>query len=155
MSRGPGYQITENEISAIDEIQAGIIKHGKLGNDLRILLHEGIESYKLGFFHASISVLTVVLEKYLRDILIWCEFRSKKSSHPNLEHLEYLEIVEAEIEDGKNELNAHYSFNTICDGLVSYGKITKDGAEVLKGFYKEVRIPVQHGIYARLIKNEF
>ena len=143
-------KLLPEEIIKIDELHDSISKNWELGNDLLILLDDWISALKANLFFSSISVLTVVLEKLLRDTLIMYEYRIVATDNNTDTVMQSLDDIEENIEDKK--WREQYSFNNICDKLVEYKFIEESISIELKEIYKDIRIPVQHWIYSRFIK---
>lgn len=146
-------KLTEAEILQINKLNKSIYENWKLWNDILMLLYDWIESLKNNLFYSSITTLTVFLEKYLRDTLIFYEYHLNDKNTQEQSFMEILEKIEEKIEDGK-EKGKRYTFNKICDKLVKYWKIDEWISKKLKKICDDIRIPVHHWIYARIIKNQ-
>lgn len=120
-----------------------------LNNEWIIILADSINSYNNWQYFWSISTITMFFEKYLRDILIKLE-REISWKRSEKEYLKYLEEIEKNIEDWGSK----YNFYNICDTLYIKNKINYEYFKNLTDMYKQLRTPVQHGIYQRLIKNQ-
>ena len=140
------------ELLFIEELHKSIVDKWQFENDLKMLLWDGVQSLKNNLFFSSISVFTVFLEKYLRDTLIWCEFLETKWAITEELFFQHLEAIEEKLEDGKNEEKNKYMFPIICDKLVKYWKIEEPISLQLKEIYEKIRIPVQHWIYGRIVR---
>ena len=145
-------KLTEVEIKQIKDLHQNIFETWELENDLLSLLSNWVEAFKQNLFYASISVFTVVLEKLLRDKLIMIEYKKDPIDKENWGYIEELERIEEMIEDSTD--GNRYNFNNICKILVELWEIEESVSNKLIKIYKEIRIPIQHGIYGRLIKQQ-
>ncbi len=146
-------KLNKEEILKVEELHKNIFNNGKLWNDILMLLYDWVQSLKNNLFYSSIATLTIFLEKYLRDTLIWCEYSNSNKAIDGESFMELLEKIEEQIEDWKDKWKK-YMFNKICDKLVEYWKINILISNKLKLLYDDIRIPVQHWIYARIIKKQ-
>lgn len=146
-------KLTSQELGLIEKLHKEIVGKWRLENDLKMLLWDWIQSLKANLFFASISVLTVFLEKYLRDALIWHEVMETKWNIEHDKFFEHVEAIEEKLEDWKNDEKKKYMFPVICDKLVAYWKIEEHISVQLKEIYEHIRVPVQHGIYGRIVRN--
>lgn len=145
-------KLTSQELEFIEKLHKEIIQKWRLENDLKMLLWDWIQALKVNLFFASISVLTVFLEKYLRDTLIWYEVMETKWNINHDKFFEHVEAIEEKLEDGRNDKNEKYMFPAICNQLVKYWKIEEHISVQLQEIYKNIRVPVQHGIYGRIVR---
>ncbi len=153
-------QLNKTELKEVNKLYKKILqnrfinKSGFINNELELLLNDWIESLKNNLFFASISVFSTFLEKYLRDKLISYEYlKENKTINDFLpENLEIIQNIEEKIEDWKDQDQKIYIFEKICDKLVKNNQIENDVSEELKELYKDIRIPIQHWIYGRIIK---
>lgn len=146
-------KITSDDLKNIQELHKKILEKWTLENDLRMLLSDWVECLKQNLFFGSISVFTVFIEKYLRDILIRYEFNKNSSIKDLSEHFADLEKIEESIEDWKDETKKRYMFPNICDKLVEAQKMPEHIALKLKEIYEVIRIPVHHWIYWRIVRD--
>lgn len=115
-------------------------------NESKILLWEWITCYENKLYMASLWILVTFLEKYLRDVLIFQEY----DINPNNEDgLSKYDKIEQKIEEDKKK----FTFQWICDKLVTYDLLDEELSWTLKSLYQNLRIPVHHGIYKRLINH--
>ena len=112
----------------------------------KFLLNDWIESVKNELYFASLGVFITFLEKYLRDILIFREYEINILDK-NKEGVFLFDKIEIEIEEWKRE----YTFNGICNSLEEHKILNKELNDKLQLIYKNIRIPVHHWIYKRLV----
>lgn len=110
----------------------------------KILLSEWIICLENEIFMASLWIFMTFIEKHLRDTLIFIEFDINPEDK---DELSKYDEIEKEIE----EWSRKYNFNWICDWLVKHNFFEKDFSKKLKNFYKNLRIPIHHWIYKRLV----
>lgn len=100
-----------------------------------------------GLLLAAVSVASVLLETFFRELLIFHRLQSAGATTNRWEDTSLLlEKLEKEAEDGRPRLY----FEEIVDQLPG-DVLDSDDAEAAKKFYKTVRIPIQHGITRRFI----
>lgn len=142
-------ELTGDEIMLIDRLHHKIIDNKLLGNEDLLLLKDCVLALKNNLFFASASSFFVLLEKYLRMELIK-SMAKEKGSAPT-EFMKILEDIEENIEDWVSWKK--YMFNDLCDSL-TWKYFDEWFVSKLKDIYKKYRIPVQHGIYWRLVKQQ-
>jgi len=100
-----------------------------------------------GLLLAAVSVTSILLETFFRELLIIHRLQSAgpKTNRWGDTRLLFNEL-EKEVEDGRPRLH----FEDIVDQLTGDVLDSAD-AEVAKGFYKDVRVPIHHGITRRFI----
>jgi len=100
-----------------------------------------------GLLLAAVSVASILLETFFRELLI---FHRLQTAGPTTSRWAdtslLLNKLEKEAEDGRPRLN----FDDIVDQLPG-DVLDSDDAEAAKKFYKDVRVPIHHGITRRFI----
>lgn len=147
--------LNEADIKTIQSIQDIFSKHNLILLDRYRLLYDWLESMKSWLFFASSGIFYVFLEKYLRDLLIFLEFKERKADFKADDLLNELDKIEKEIEDDRNWYSVKYSFRKICEELKNKWKIDKDDFSALIEVYTDFRNPIQHWIYQRLTRKYY
>lgn len=100
-----------------------------------------------GLLLAAVSVGSVLLETFLRELLILHRLQTREpTTSRQIDTMSLFDSMEKEIEDGRPRLH----FDKIVDQLT--GDVLDSGDAVnAKKFYKTVRIPIHHGITRRFI----
>ena len=102
---------------------------------------------EVGLLLAAVSVASVLLETFLRELLILHRLQTREpTTGRQIDTMALFDSMEKEIEDGC----PHLHFDKIIDQLT--GDVLDSGDAVnAKKFYKTVRIPIHHGITRRFI----
>lgn len=100
-----------------------------------------------GLLLAAVSIASVLLETFLRELLIVHRLQTRElTTSRQIDTNSLFDKLEKEIEDGRPRLY----FEDIVDQLT--GDILDSGdADDAKKFYKAVRVPIHHGITRRFI----
>lgn len=93
---------------------------------------------KAGVLLAALHVVCAILELYVRDV--WGEIELKASDAPLKGHSKYLKMRELE--------EKRIGFPAMVDAAFSKS-LGEEERKRLKKFYKDTRIPIQHGLYIR------
>ena len=100
-----------------------------------------------GLLLAAVSVACLLLETFFRELLIIHRLQSAGPKTNRWEDTRQLfNKFEKEAEDGRPRLH----FDKIVDQLVG-DVLDSTEAEDIKKFYKDVRVPIHHGLPRRLI----
>lgn len=130
------------------EIRSLIAKFSALpfeGGARRYFVLEVAGCLEAGLLLAAVSIASVLLETFLRELLILHRLQTRELTTSRRIDTMFNEL-EKEIEDGRPRLY----FEDIVDQLT--GDVLDSGDAVdAKKFYKTVRIPIQHGITRRFI----
>lgn len=142
-------QLDDKEIQFVEQRFQQIIHSKSLDNEDWLILNDAISALKCNLFFSSLSTLFAVLETYLRKTLVM--YYTKQQKVEITKFMTILEDIEESLEEGKND----YNFYGICDKLKKEGLLSEQLVNELTETYKILRIPVQHGIFWRLIRNTF
>jgi len=97
-----------------------------------------------GLLLAAVSIASVLLETFLRELLILLRLESTTSHQ--IDTNPFFDELEKEAEDGRPRLY----FEDIVDQLTG-DVLDPDDADNAKKFYKTIRIPIHHGLTRRFI----
>lgn len=100
-----------------------------------------------GALLASLHIAGALLEVTIRSLIVQRSMEAK-SQRPPEEDRQDIPTLEEELEERKD-----LSFYELCDTLVQHGFFDAEDAERAKDLYREVRIPIHHGLpirYTRL-----
>ena len=132
------------------EIRRLIAKFSTLsfeGGPCRYFVLEVAGCLKAGLLLAAVSIASVLLETFLRELLILHRLQTRElTTSRQIDTNSLFDKLEKEIEDGRPRLY----FEDVVDQLT--GDVLDSGDAVdAKKFYKTVRIPIHHGITRRFI----
>ncbi|NDK08459.1 hypothetical protein EOM39_04410 [Candidatus Gracilibacteria bacterium] len=111
------------------------------------LLKEGIFAFENDKYYSTLAIYSIFLEKYLRDKLI-----EKEKGGIDLD-FDIYDKIEKQIEDElnrKGDKKNGLTFYDISEKL--FGSESEENKE-LKRIYKDIRIPLLHGLFSRLAWN--
>lgn len=108
---------------------------------------EIVKCLEAGLLLAAMQVSTALLELFVRDLLIIVEYKKTSSNAPKVVD-RTLAKIERDIEDGR----PHLDFSKIVSELVQQKVISPKDREKISNLYRDVRIPLQHGITRRFIR---
>jgi len=100
-----------------------------------------------GLLFAALEVATSLLELFVKDLLIAARVEDNTSQRSPRPFQLPDDQIEREIEDVER-----LYFNGIVDELVARKAIDQSDADAIKDFYKNVRIPIHHGLTRRFIR---
>ena len=150
MSRSLDEQFEASKAAKIRRIAEQFRSVANVGGGIRYFAVEVAQCLEAGLLLSSLHVASSLLELSVRKLLINRLFAEKESSDDeDLLLNELLNDVEHEIEDRER-----LGFQAIVDELKSLSVIEAEEAEKLKTFYSDVRIPIQHGITRRFVREE-
>ncbi len=98
-----------------------------------------------GLLLAAVSIASVLLETFLRELLILYRLQTQGLT-TSRQINQLFDKLEEEAEDGRPRLH----FEDIVDQLTG-DVLDSEDVEAAKKFYKTVRIPIHHGITRRFI----
>lgn len=150
MGRSLDEQFEAPKASKIRRIAEQFRSVANVGGGIRYFALEVVQCLQAGLLLSALHVASSLLELSVRKLLINRLFAEKRSSDDEGPMLnELLNDVEHEIEDREQ-----LGFQAIVDKLKSLSVIEEEEAEKLKTFYSDVRIPIQHGITRRFVREE-
>lgn len=118
----------------------------EVGGGIRYFAVEVARCLEAGLLLAALHVASSLLELSVRKLLIDHRFAEQDSLDDSSDLLDDLEY---QVEDRK-----HLRFQAMVDELDSASIIEADEADALRIFYSDVRIPIQHGITRRFVRDE-
>ena len=109
---------------------------------------EVIKCLEAGLLLAALQVATALLELFVRDLLIIEIY--KKEFPEGLTSSDYRKLgkIEKDIEDG----HPRFYFNKIISELAKDNIIKEQDREKIYSVYKNVRIPLHHGLTRRFVR---
>jgi hypothetical protein len=105
---------------------------------------EVINCLEAGLLLAALQVATALLELFVRDLLV---AETYKKEFPR--GLKKLGKIERDIEDGR----PRFDFNRIISELAEDNIIEEEDKEKIYSVYKNVRIPLHHGLTRRFVRS--
>ena len=123
-------------------------ENASLDTEHTMLMVEFEEAMRNRMYFSAGSILSIIIEKYVRMMVIVEELKQSKPSV--IEFRERLAEIENYIED---KTNGHgYSFKELCGKLKGSYKLDDNLELKLIEIYNRLRNPIQHGIYQRLVR---
>lgn len=95
-----------------------------------------------GALAGSMVIASALLELYVRGLIVCYSEKAQEGWSKQIR-------VESELEEMRNK-----SFNNLLDHLVEVNLFNGEDAEQSKVIYKNIRIPVHHGLPSRLLKKD-
>lgn len=118
------------------------------GEPARYLTREIVGCLEAGLLLAAVQVALSLLEMFFRELLVVVLFKEKYDEDIPSAHL-LLDRIRQQIEDGRSP---RYDLYLILDQLTKRGIVEKRDAGGIKTLYKNVRIPIHHGLTRRFVK---
>lgn len=112
----------------------------------RIYVREIVESVNNGLFLSAIVLSTILLEIWVRDLLVihMC-IQERQATKKDLQYR--LIQIDREVEGARRGK----SFKEICCDLIKMKVIQKDEHEKIQNIYDKFRTPLLHGITGRIV----
>ncbi|MDA8120872.1 MAG: hypothetical protein M0Z85_12735 [Gammaproteobacteria bacterium] len=115
----------------------------------RVYINEIVESIENGLLLSAIVLATILLEIWIRDLLV-IRMVTQRESKGKRE----LQTLLTEIDRETEGASRGESFASICRKLLSLDVIQQDEHDRIQEIYKNFRIPLLHGTTGRIVDRE-
>ena len=136
-------QFEAQTVLRLRAIQASIASLPFKGGAGRYYAKELIYSIEAGLLLASLHIISSLLELFVRDLLISVSANRSTRSDVNIND------IERKYEDESKPL---WTFSKMLDALSTQNIIGRADVDALKSFYRDVRIPLYHGLTRRFVR---
>lgn len=135
-------QFEQETVDRIRALQSSLNSLPSIGGAVPHYVKELHYTLEAGLLLASLHLSLSFLELFVRETLISSMAQSTGFGNDN--------DLEKSLEDGTNP---QWNFYKMIDELRKLGILNGRDAEEIKEYYKQIRIPVHHGLTRRFIRN--
>lgn len=145
-------QFNKQTVRRIRKVQFRLQEIALLDGANNTYASELINTLEAGLLLSSVHITATFLESFARDLLLFSYVNELTDKRKRISaRRKLLGLVEQELEEGKKP---QWSFSNIMNKLVERKVITEAKALLLRQYYKDVRIPLHHGLSRRVINIE-